>query len=378
MADKRVRVFIGTRKGAYIAESDRGRKKWAVRGPYHAGNDVFHVVPDPRSPGNVYAAVNNSFLGPMIFRSTDSGKKWTELAPPMMTVLKERPDPFSSDSTASPKFPIVNLWHVTPGPPEEPKTLFLGVDPASLYRSDDLGASWTGVAGINDHATRPKWNPGAGGMCLHTILLDPKHPKRMHIGISAAGTFRSDDGGDHWRPTNKGVLVDFLPEKNPEVGQCVHKVALDPADPSIAYRQDHNGIHVSHDGAETWTRVGKPLPDDFGFVTAVGAQRPGVAYFVPLDGRARIAPGRKLQIYKWTDKARKFTPVIRASTFGGDLGTHREGLAIDGLDPPGIYLGTTTGQLIYSPDGDTSWRQIPYMFPGIHSVTVSPSEAVVS
>ncbi len=364
-----VRVYLGTRKGGYVLESDRRRKKWSVRGPFHPGSDVFHVAPDPRHPGTVYSAANSPFVGPMLFRSTDHGRKWKEIAPPMMTLQKERPNPF--ESPGMPKYPIVNLWHLEAGPVSEPKTVFLGVDPAGLYRSDDLGSSWAPVPGLNDHPTRPKWNPGAGGMCLHTIIIDPTDPKRMYVGISAAGMFRSDDAGEHWRPANRGVVVSFQPEKRPEVGQCVHKVVLDSGDTRTAYRQDHDGIYVSHDAMDSWKRIGRPLENDFGFVTAVAEARPGQAYFVPLAGRTRTAFANGPEVYRWTERTKSWAPTIKRRLTRGDVGTHREGLAIDRLDPPGIYLGTTTGQLFVSPDGDKSWLQVPYLFPSIHSVSVA-------
>lgn len=375
MADnKRVHLMIGTRKGGYIAESDLKRKKWTVKGPIRPGMDVFHMVADPRHPGDLYLAANSPFLGPMMFRGTGWGKKWTEIAPPMMDVQAKRPNPF--ELPEMPKYPIVNLWHVEPGRADEPSSLFLGVDPGSLYRSHDLGDSWEAVSGLNDHETRPKWGPGAGGLCLHTIALDPTRPKRMYIGISAAGTFRSDDGGDRWRPANKGVETPFLPEKFPELGQCVHHFALDPAQPDTVYRQDHAGIYVSHDGMDSWHHVGSALKEDFGFVTAVAPTRPGQALFVPLQGNPRVSQPGGIQVLRWTEKTKKFTPLIKKNAFVGDLGVQREGLTTDALDPPGIYMGTTTGQVIYSADDGKTWGQIPYMFPSIHSVSAaSPSGA---
>jgi hypothetical protein len=368
--DQKVRVLIGTRKGGYIAESDTKRKKWKVSGPFQPGKDVFHLAADPRHPGDVYSAANSGFFGPMLFRSSNWGKTWTEIAPPMMTVSSKRPSPFDEEAQKAPK-PIVNIWHVEPGPENEPNTVFLGIDPASMFRSDDRGESWVPVPGLNEHETRPKWNPGAGGMCLHTIVIDPTRPKRMYAGISAAGTFRSDDGGERWRPVNKGVQVSFLPEKAPEVGQCVHKVAIDAANPNLLYRQDHDGIYVSHDAMESWVRVGKPLPNDFGFVVATSRSLPGQAFFVPLEGEARITMKGGVQVYRWTDAKKKWTPMIRGSPWPGDLGTHREGLAADNLDPAGLYLGTTTGQLLYSSDAGKSWGAIPYYFPAIHSVSAA-------
>jgi hypothetical protein len=370
---KNVRVYLGTRKGIYVAESERARRKWKVRGPYEAGGDVYHVKPDPRAPGHVYAGVNNAYWGPMMFRSKNHGRTWTEIAPPLLPVQKDRKPQMGPGATPA---PIQAIWHIEPGPATEPDTLFVGVDPYSLYRSDDRGASWQPVAGINEHSTKENWNPGNGGPCLHTIIVDPTRPSRMYVGISAAGMFRSDNGGDSWRPANKGVLIDFLPEKAPEVGQCVHKVVLDPANPETSYRQDHNGIHVSHDGMESWKRVGKGLKSDFGFGAAVASARAGSAYFVPLDGQARTSWGGALEVYRWDEKPGKFTPLIRGRVTRGQLGSHREGIAVDTLDSPGIYVGTTTGQLVASPDDGRSWLEVPYNFPGIHSVSVDSGDFV--
>jgi BNR/Asp-box repeat protein len=368
---KNVRVYLGTRKGTFVAESDKSRRKWKVRGPYHPGNDIYHVAPDPRGRGHVYAGVNSEFWGPMLYRSTDHGKSWTEIAPPLLPLQKSRKPALGPDAVPQ---PIQRIWHIEPGPASEPDTLFVGVDPYSLYRSDDRGASWQPVNGINEHSSKAKWNPGNGGPCLHTIILDPSRSNRMYVGISAAGMFRSDDGGRSFRPANKGVRTDFLPEKTPEVGQCVHKVVLDPANPETSYRQDHNGIHVSHDGMESWTRVGKALDSDFGFAVAAAAHAPGQAYFVPLSGETRASWGGALEVYRWVDKTRKFAPLIRGRVAQGELGVQREGIAADALDLPGIYVGTTTGQLVLSPDDGRSWSVVPHMFPGIHSVSVDSTD----
>lgn len=361
-----VRLYIGTRKGTYAAESDAKRKTWKVRGPYHEGRDVFHVKPDPRHPGTVYAAVNSVFFGPSLYRSKNHGKTWTEISSPMMPASKDRhPDP----SQGLPTYPVQNYWHIEPGHASEPDTIFVGLDPYSMYRSDDAGESWSPVPGINDHPSKSKWNPGNGGPCLHTILVDPTDAQRMYVGISAAGAFRSDDGGKTFEPANHGVLMEFVPGPPQEVGQCVHKIALDPANPETAYRQDHNGIYVSHDGMQNWTRIGKALKSDFGFVVAAPAARPGTAYFVPLSGETRTVKGGP-EVVRWSEKTKKFTPLVRGKVGKGDLGTHREGMTVDALDPPGVYVGTTTGQIVYTPDDGKSWGTIPYMFPTIHSLAI--------
>ena len=370
MVGKRsVSVWLGTRKGAYVVRSNAARKKWTVHGPFQDGSDVFHVAPDPRHPGTVYSAANNGWWGPALYRSRDSGKKWTEVSVPGTPRFGERK--MTDGEPPAAKFPIKNLWHIEPGPPGEPKSVFLGVDPAALYRSDDEGAHWEGVSGINEHSTRSRWNPGAGGLCLHTILIDPQQPRRMYIGISAAGTFKTEDGGAHWSPCNKGVETPFLPEKFPELGQCVHKVALDPEDPSVLYRQDHGGIYVSRDRADHWTRVGKPLPEDFGFVVATAAGRPGEATFIPEIGESRTAIGGQFQVYRWHRDSKKWSPLVRKGLFPGFFGVHREGMAIDDLPTNGIYVGSTTGTLVVSPDYGRTWSSVPYQFPGIHSVSVS-------
>jgi hypothetical protein len=368
MVERKVRVLVGTRKGGYVLESNTTRKKWSVRGPFHEGGDVFHIAADPRHPGTLYAAVNNGWWGPMLMRSRNWGAKWNEVTVPQTPPRSQREAPVEAPS---PKYPIKNLWHVAPGRAAEPRTVFLGVDPASLWRSDDEGDSWAALPGLNEHPTRNKWNPGAGGMCLHTILLDPTHPKRMHVGISAAGTFRSDDDGEHWTTTNRGVTADFLPKPTPEVGQCVHKVALDSGNSSVLYRQDHCGIYVSRNAAETWTRVGRPLTDDFGMAVATAPSRPGEAFFVPLQSMTRLVEGGHFQVYRWTDKTRAWSPLLGKKQWVGGFGMHRDGMATDALDPAGVYVGTTTGQLFWTADGGKRWGLVPYQFPGIQSVEVS-------
>lgn len=366
----RVRVYLGTDRGTFVATSDLRRRKWKVTGPFQPGSPIFHVVPDPRTPGDVYALANSGFWGPSVFRSRDYGARWTEVATPGFPAPGKRKAPKEFG-----KFPpeaIKALWHIEPGRSDAPETLFLGADPHRLYRSDDRGDSWVENRGIAEHPTRPQWMPGGGGPCLHTILLDPQRPSRMYVGLSAAGTFRSDDSGASWKPANRGVVVNFLPAKSPEVGQCVHHVALDPSDTRVAYRQDHNGIYLSEDAMEHWTRVGKPLSTDFGFAVATSPTLPGGAVFAPLSPPeiTRTMPGQRFQLYWFDRKKRTFRPMVRKSPWVGEFGNHREGLAIDRLDPAGIYVGTTTGQLLYSPDGGRSWLEIPFRFPKIHSVSV--------
>ncbi|HEV2316813.1 MAG TPA: exo-alpha-sialidase [Thermoplasmata archaeon] len=366
--DQKIRILVGTRKGAFVATSDLRRKSWKIGTSALGSADVYHVAADPRHPGTLYAAANSAFWGPMVQRSTDWGKTWKESATPLTPMQKERSP--EGDPARQQSRPLANLWHFEPGPASDPDVLYLGADPHLLFRSNDQGESWEGVAGINNHPDRKNWGPGNGGPCLHTVLLDPRDARRMYVGMSSVGTFRSEDGGRSWTPTNKHVECPFLPEgkRFPETGQCVHKVAIDSANPNTFYRQDHGGIYVSHNRMDSWRRIGKPLGDDFGFGVASPAMRPGLAYFVRLDGFRSTA--RDFQVQEWNDRTRRWKMLVRPNAFPGNFNVLREGVATDALDPPGIYVGTTTGQLFMSPDAGKSWQVLPYVFPQIRSVSV--------
>lgn len=373
--ETKVRVLVGTRKGTYVVEGDSRRRSWKVGPLAHEGSEIYHVVADPRHPGDLYAAVNSGFWGPMVQRSSNWGKTWKEIATPLTPSGKDRkPAINEEDPTVPVTRPLTNVWHIEPGPADAPDTLYLGADPHLLFRTDDRGSSWQPIDSINQHVGRKDWSPGAGGPCLHTILIDPRDSKRVYLGLSAVGTFRSEDGGGSWKPTNKGVEAPFLPNKYPETGQCVHHVAQDAADLDTFYRQDHGGMYVSHDRMDSWTRIGKPLGDDFGFGVASPSSAPGRAYFVRLDGMARVTGEGHFQVHEWNDRTRRWKKLVRPGAFPGHFGVQREGIATDQLDPAGIYVGTTTGQLFVSPSAGGSWALVPFQFPGIHSVSVaSPS-----
>jgi hypothetical protein len=370
---RQVRILVGTRKGVHVVKSDLRRRRWKIGPPSLDGSDVYHVVADARHPGSLYAAANSAFWGPMVQRSLDWGKTWNEIATPLASVQKDRkPD---TDPQHPQVRPLANLWHFEPGPAEDPDLIYLGADPHLLFRSTDLGSSWKPVASINDHPDRKVWGPGNGGPCLHTILLDPRDARRMYIGMSSVGTFRSEDGGQSWTPTNKNVECPFLPKgkRFPVTGQCVHKVAIDGADADTFYRQDHGGIYVSHDRMDSWKRIGKPLGDDFGFGVASPSASPGIAYFVRLDGY-RVTK-QYFQVQEWNDRTRRWKMLVRPNSFPGRFCVLREGIATDTFDPPGIYVGTTTGQLFVSPDAGKSWQLLPYVFPEIRSVAVAGPSA---
>ncbi len=369
MAKGTVRILVGTRKGTYVVVGDAQRKRWKIGPAAHEGNEVYHVVADPRHPGVLYAAVNNTFWGPEVQRSRNWGRTWQEVTTPLAPPRKTRK--WEGDKEPGKTIPVANLWHIEPGHPSEPNTIYLGADPHLLFRSPDLGKTWEPIDAINEHPDRAKWSPGAGGACLHTILIDPRDARRMYIGLSAVGTFRTEDGGASWKPTNKGVRTPFLPGPTPETGQCVHHVTADAADPDTFYRQDHGGMYVSHDRMDHWTRIGKPLGDDFGFCVSSPASDPGTAYFVRLSGMARVTPEGYFQVEQWNDRTRSWRRLVRPKAFPGHYGVQREGIATDNLRPAGIYVGTTTGQLFVSPNAGKSWQLLPYQFPGIHSVSVA-------
>jgi hypothetical protein len=372
MAKKRMFILVGTRRGGYVIEGDVARKKWKLASRFETGYEVFHMAGDPRHPGDIYACVNSWLWGPALFRSHDYGGKWEEIGTPMMEAKSGRPPRFDPDhpDAPPPTYAVANLWHLEPGHPSQPNTLFMGIDPYSLHRSDDLGTTWEPVPGLNEHPTKAKWNPGNGGPCLHTVLVDPARPDRLYAGISAAGLFRSDDGGKSWEVANQGVETPFNPEKFPPVGQCVHKVAMDTANSEILYRQDHGGIYVSRNAGAQWERIGKALDDDFGFVVATAQHAPGRAFFVPLHNENRLTMKGGFQVQEWNETEKKWNALIPPDRFPGDFGTHREGMACDTLDPAGIYVGTTAGQLFASADTGKTWSEVPFQFPGIHSVAV--------
>lgn len=373
--DNKVRVYVGTRKGTFLVESNRQRKSWKVGPVQHEGSEVYHVMADPRHPGELYAAVNNDFWGPMVQKSTNWGKTWKETPTPLTPGGKDRKPAFNDEDPTTPvKRPLNRLWHFEPGHTEEPDTVYLGADPHLLFRSDDRGKSWQPNAWINEHPDRKNWSPGAGGACLHTVLVDPRTPDRLYVGMSAVGTFRSEDRGASWVPTNKGVMTPFLPNKYPETGQCVHHVVADAADPDTFYRQDHGGMYVSHNRMDSWTRIGKPLGDDFGFAVTSPKAAPGMAYFVRLHGQARTTGEGHFQVQEWNDAKKSWRKLLSPKAFPGEYGVQREGITSDALDPAGIYVGTTTGQLFVSPNQGKSWQLVPFAFPGIHSVTAVGSE----
>ena len=352
-----VLILAGTRKGLFLLRSDDGRRSWQLEGPLLTGWSVYHAMLDPRD-GVLYAAANNFVYGATVQRSNDLGKTW------------ERAENLGLPEESG--LSLAAAWHVEPGHESEPETLWLGGDPGVLFRTDDGGSSWEPVLGLLEHPTRERWQPGAGGMCCHSIQLDPTDPERLYVGISAAGTFRTDDGGETWTPANANVAADFLPENYPEVGQCVHKLLLHPARPDRLWQQNHCGVYRSDDRGDTWERLdGNGLPSAFGFGLALDPRDPDVAYVVPEEGAEnRVTCNGRLGVYRTADGGASWELSSSGLPEPAWLAVLREGMAFDRLDPLGLYLGTQAGSIHVSPTGGADWTEAARNLPPILSVEV--------
>jgi photosystem II stability/assembly factor-like uncharacterized protein len=347
-------IAAGTRKGLFLIRGEGNR--WEIEGPLLPGWDVYHAIVDSRD-GVLYACANNFVYGATVQRSNDLGKSW------------DRVDGIGLPEESG--LTLARLWHLEPGHPSEPDTLWLGGDPGCLLRSDDRGATWEANAALLSHPTREQWNPGAGGLCCHSITLDPSDAGRLWIGISAAGVFRTDDGGETWTPLNANVAADFMPEPYPEVGQCVHKVLVHPARPERLWQQNHCGVYRSDDGGESWERLdGNGLPSDFGFALALDASNPDVAYVVPEEGAGnRVTAGGRLGVWRTDDGGSTWALAADGLPEQAWVAVLREGLAYDAGG--GVYLGTQSGS-VFARDGGGRWVEAARNLPPVLSVEVSP------
>jgi photosystem II stability/assembly factor-like uncharacterized protein len=351
--------MVGTGKGAFLFTSDDGRRSWKASEQYFKGSPTFHLAYDARNK-MFLAGVNNTQWGPTIMRSFDSGKTWTRA---------KNPPKFPEGSGLS----VANIWHIEPSTDAEPDVIYAGVDPAVLFKSEDKGESWTVNNALLNHETRKQWSPGFGGLCLHTILIDPKDPKKMHIAISAVGTMFTEDGGENWRFQNKNVRSGSQPEEYPPFGQCVHKVVRHPGRPSVLYQQNHFGQYRSDNNGEDWVEIRNNLPSTFGFPIAVDANEPRRVYTSPLEGDFnRVSPGGRFAVWtsdnsgqEWQEQTNGLpSPPVYFTVL-------REGMSADKEDPCGVYIGTTTGQLFYSRNQGKEWSKITDQLPPILSVSVS-------
>jgi photosystem II stability/assembly factor-like uncharacterized protein len=389
----KVRILVGTRKGAFVLTSDGKRQNWNVSGPHFAGWEMYHLKGSPVNPNRIYASQTSGWFGQIIQRSDDGGKTWIQPGTPPGEKHAKQPGPpkgesnkFVYDTSAETGKPLTThmwydgtqhpwefkrVWHIEPSLTDA-DTVYAGVEDAGLFRSTDGGKNWKELAGLRGHGTGPRWQPGAGGMCLHTIILDPKDPKRIYIAISAAGAFRTDDGGNTWKPINKGLYSQYIPEPTAEVGHCVHHVAMNPARPNVLFMQKHWDVMRSDNAGDSWKEVSGNLPTDFGFVIDVHAHDPETIYVVPIksDGE-HFPPDGKLRVYRSKSGGDEWEALTKGLPQKDCyVNVLRDAMAVDSLDKCGVYFGTTGGQVYGSADAGDSWTPIVQHLPAVLSVEV--------
>jgi BNR/Asp-box repeat len=388
-----VRVLVGTRKGAFILTSDGKRANWNVSGPLFTGWEVYHMKGSPADPNRIYASQTSGWFGQVIQRSDDGGKTWFQpgTAPdePKTTAQgwpKGESNKFVYDTSAETGKPLTThqfydgtqhpwefkrVWHVEPSL-NDANTVYAGVEDAAIFRSKDGGKSWQELSGLRGHGTGPKWQPGAGGMCLHTIVLDQSNPQRIYVAISAAGAFRTDDGGKTWKPINKGLKSPYIPNPEAEVGHCVHRIAMNPKKPNVLFMQKHWDVLRSDNAGDQWTEVSGNLPTDFGFVIDVHAHEPETIYVVPIksDGEHFPLEG-KLRVYRSKTGGNEWEALTKGLPQKDCyVNVLRDAMAVDSLDKCGIYFGTTGGQVYASADAGDTWNPIVRDLPAVLSVEV--------
>lgn len=354
-----VLLLVGTMKGAFLLRASSRRAKWEIGGPHFPGSAVYAMAYDDREGrGRIWAGPQSMHWGAVLRSSDDFGRTWT------------------NPEEANVKFPeaagaaLQNIWQIAPGRASEPDTLYCGVEPAALFVSRDAGATWSLTEGLWNHPQRPRWQPGGGGLCLHTILLDPEDPARIRIAVSTAGMYVTGDGGASWRPSNEGVRAEFLPDKYPEFGQCVHKVVQSQREPNRMYLQNHWGLYRSDDRGERWSDVANGVPSDFGFPMAIHPEDPDCAWIVPLESdQFRCTPEGKLRVYRTRDGGASWEPLAKGLPQEGAYETVlRDAMAVDPLDPVGVYFGTRSGKLFGSSDEGKSWSELADGLPPVVSV----------
>lgn len=364
-----VRVLVGTHKGAFILTSDEKREKWDIDGPHFAGWDIYHVNGSPVNPNRLYASQTSGWFGQVIQRSDDGGKTWEPVGNKFAYVGTPGTHLWY-DGTQHP-WEFKRVWRLEPSLTDA-DTVYAGVEDAALFRSTDGGQTWEELPGLRD-VKGNLWQPGAGGMCLHTILLDPNHPQRMFVAISAAGAFRTDDGGQTWRPINNGLKSNFeLPDANAEVGHCVHNIAMHPSRPDVLFMQKHWDVMRSDDGGDLWREVSGNLPSDFGFPIAVHAHEPNTIYVIPIKSDSEhYPPEGKLRVYRSRSGGEEWEALTKGLPQSDCyVNILRSALAVDSLDACGLYFGTTGGQVYASNDSGDTWKAIATSLPAVFSVEV--------
>ena len=364
-----VRVLVGTRKGAFILESDGSRERWHVSGPHFGGWEIYHLKASPADATRLYASQATSWFGQLIQRSDDGGTTWEPVGNGFVYDGATGTHLWY-DGTPHP-WEFARVWHLEPSL-TDPDTLYAGVEDAALFRSTDGGRTWHELAALRTHESAPSWQPGAGGMCLHTILLDPSDPARIFVAISSAGAFRSDDAGTTWRPINRGLVSDNIPNPTAEVGHCVHRIAMHRSRPRVLFMQKHWDVMRSDDGGESWREVSGNLPSDFGFPIDVHAHEPETIYVVPITSDSEhYPPEGKLRVYRSRTGGHEWEALTKGLPQRDCyVNVLRDAMAVDALDPCGIYFGTTGGQVYASADAGDSWSPIVRDLPAVLSVEV--------
>ena len=364
-----VRVLVGTRKGAFILTSDGSRQTWNVSGPHFPGWEIYHVKGSPVDPQRLYASQSSSWFGQVVHRSDDGGASWSPVGN-RFGYEGEAGSHLYYDGTPRP-FEFKRVWHFEPSLTDV-DTVYAGVEDASMFRSTDGGHEWEELPALRQHRTAPNWAPGAGGMCLHTILLDPADPERMYAAISAAGVFRTDDAGASWKPINQGLHSEGIPDPTAEVGHCVHRLAQHPGRPDTLFMQKHWDVMRTDDAGETWHEVSGNLPTDFGFAIDVHAHEPDTVYVVPITSDSHHFPvGGQLRVWRSSTGGEEWEPLTRGLPQQDCyVNVLRDAMAVDRLDECGIYFGTTGGQVYGSPDAGNTWAPIVRDLPAVLSVEV--------
>jgi photosystem II stability/assembly factor-like uncharacterized protein len=356
VADGGVVLLVGTMKGLFLFSTGPSRRRWRMSGPAFPGSSVYAAAYDGRAGRHrIWAAPSSMHWGAELAWTDDFGKRWSRPETPLVR--------FPEDSGVS----LANIWQIAPGRGEEPDSLYCGVQPSALFESRDAGKTWSLNAGLWNHPHRAKWMPGAGGLCLHTVLVDPNRPGRFTVASSTGGVYRSDDGGASWQVKNGGVRAEFLPDPYPEFGQCVHKIAQHAAKPGRLFLQNHWGLYRSDDAGESWKDIANGVPSDFGFCLGIHPRDPDTAFIVPLHSDGfRCTPDGKLRVYRTKDAGASWQAMTRGLPQKDAFETVvRDGLGVDALDPAGVYFGTRSGKLFASADEGRSWRLLAESLPPV-------------
>jgi photosystem II stability/assembly factor-like uncharacterized protein len=360
---------VGTAKGAFILTADGKREQWQVEGPLFGGWQMYHLKGSPVNPDRIYASQASAWFGQVVHRSDDGGQTW-ETVGNEFGYAGDAGTHQWYDGTPHP-WEFTRVWHFEPSLTDA-ETIYAGVEDAALFRSTDGGQTWQEISGLREHGTGPSWQPGAGGLCLHTILLDKQNPGRIFTAISAAGAFRTDDGGANWKPINRGLRSEYIPEPEAEVGHCVHRLAMHPSRPDTLFMQKHWDVMRSDNAGDEWYEVSGNLPSDFGFVIDVHAHEPETVYVLPIKSDSEhYPPEGKLRVYRSRTGGNEWEALTNGLPQKDCyVNVLRDAMAVDSLDPCGVYFGTTGGQVYVSPDSGDHWLPIVHDLPRVLSVEV--------